>query len=237
MYRKPSAVRPRFAAFIPARGGSRRLPGKNLRKLRGMTLVEHAIEAARYCDDIYVSTDSQEIGAVARAAGAEVVRRPAELCLDTSSTEEAVTHWLSTMTEADKPDAILLLQPSTPMFDGAVWPWAAMDDFVNAAADSLVAVDVDTHLAFAGDIVAVDELPTWKPHRDIMSRPRTQDVLDKAFECGAFWIFTREHFERTGCRQGGFCYAFSVPKWSYVDIDTAEDLAAAEALSTLSRRR
>jgi len=232
MYRKPIHERPRVAAIIPARGGSTRLPGKNLRRLQGKPLVEHAIDAARYCDDIYVSTDDNEIAAVARANGAEVVKRPASISTATSTTESAIAHWLSTLAEMDKPEVIVLLQPSTPMRDGAAWVWRAIDDFVLARVDSMVAVQEYSHLAFAGTITAdpETELPMWRTDRDIMSRPRTQDVKGRAYECGAFWLFTRAHFEATGCRQGGACMALAMPRWSYVDIDTLEDLKAAESL-------
>lgn len=84
-------------AVIPARGGSKGVPRKNVRPLAGKPLIGHTIEAARSAkriDRVVVSTDDAEIAAVARGFGAEVVIRPAELASDTASSESAVLHAL-----------------------------------------------------------------------------------------------------------------------------------------------
>ena len=84
-------------AIIPARGGSKGIPGKNLRPVAGAPLVAHAIRAARGApsvDRVIVSTDADAIAAAARAAGAEVVRRPADISGDTASSESALLHAL-----------------------------------------------------------------------------------------------------------------------------------------------
>lgn len=225
----------RTAAIIPARGGSKRLPRKNLALLGGMSLTTHAIRAASVCDDIWVSTDDGEIAAHAAREGARVIMRPPYLATDTSSTEDAITHWLRAREADEKPDAIVLLQPSTPMLHGAEsHVMAACLLLRDGRHDSVVAVEQDAHRAFDGRVYPRDgELPEWRPFRPVMSRPRTQDVRPQGTECGAFWVFTREHYERTGCRQGGDCRAYVVPRWTSVDIDTAEDLAAAEALLSM----
>jgi N-acylneuraminate cytidylyltransferase len=106
-------------AFIPARGGSRRLPGKNLRVLAGRPLLTHAVELARAVDGIdrcIVSTDDSDIAAIARAAGAEVIARPAALSGDDATTASAACHLLEAMVCAgDNPSILVTLQPTCPL--------------------------------------------------------------------------------------------------------------------------
>lgn len=106
----------RALGVIPARGGSKGVPGKNLRPLAGEPLLVHTIraaQAARTLDRVVVSTDDDEIAAAAEAAGAEVVRRPAELATDESPTEDALIHALDA-TGAD-PEYVVTLEPTSPL--------------------------------------------------------------------------------------------------------------------------
>jgi CMP-N,N'-diacetyllegionaminic acid synthase len=109
----------RILALVPARGGSKRVPGKNIRPLHGKPLLVWSIEAARdvpsVCD-IMVSTDAQEIADVARDAGALVPwLRPGELATDTATSVEVALHALSWYEEDLGPvDGLLLLQPTSP---------------------------------------------------------------------------------------------------------------------------
>lgn len=115
---------PQTIAFVPARGGSRRLPRKNIRLLNGRPLITHAIELAQAVDGIdrcLVSTDDPEIAAIARAAGAEVVDRPAELSGDSSTTASAACHLLETMMAAGgNPSVLVTLQPNCPLRTAAL---------------------------------------------------------------------------------------------------------------------
>ena len=109
----------RILALIPARGGSKRLPGKNIRVLGGKPLIVWSINAAKdvaeICD-ILVSTDEQAIAAVCTAAGALVPwLRPAELATDTASSVDVVLHALDWYEAAKGAvDGVLLLQPTSP---------------------------------------------------------------------------------------------------------------------------
>jgi CMP-N-acetylneuraminic acid synthetase len=227
----------RVAALVPARSGSKRLPQKNLRKLGGRSLLSHAILAAEHCDEVWVSTDGADIATEAAAWRATVLMRPSHLATDSSPTEDAIAHWLRSMPRGDRPDVCVLVQASTPILrDASEHVRRAVHALIDGGHDSIVAVEQDAHRAFDGRIYARDgELPEWRPWRPVMSRPRTQDVRPQGTECGAFWAFTREHFERTGCRQGGDCRAYVLPKWSTVDVDDEMDLRAAEALLAMHR--
>ena len=103
-------------AIIPARGGSRGIPRKNLLQLCGKPLVVYSIEQALACplvDEVVVSTDDAKIGEVAKAAGAAVCWRPAELARDDSPTEDAIRHVLAT--HGSDPSVVVLLQPTSPI--------------------------------------------------------------------------------------------------------------------------
>lgn len=107
----------RIIAFIPARGGSKGIPGKNLMYLEKKPLISYTIEAARQCtyiDRIVVSTDSEEIAHVARQYGAEIpFMRPRWLAEDNSKTIDAVIYTLDKLEEGY--DILVLLQPTSPL--------------------------------------------------------------------------------------------------------------------------
>ncbi|AKH84409.1 transferase [Streptomyces sp. CNQ-509] len=114
---------PRVLAVIPARGGSKGVPGKNLARVGGVPLVARAVRqclAARLVTDVVVSTDDDTIASVAREAGAEVVRRPAEIAGDTASSEAAVLHALDSHEErcGATMAAVLLVQCTSPFLTG-----------------------------------------------------------------------------------------------------------------------
>ncbi|MCX5712985.1 MAG: acylneuraminate cytidylyltransferase family protein [Candidatus Omnitrophica bacterium] len=106
-------------AIIPARGGSRRLPGKNIKRLNGIPLIVYTIRAAlksRNISRVIVSTDDQAIADIARRHGSEVMIRPAYLCQDNSLTDDAIFYCLNELktNEGYIPDKLILLQPTSP---------------------------------------------------------------------------------------------------------------------------
>ncbi|WP_249755669.1 cytidylyltransferase domain-containing protein [Microvenator marinus] len=105
----------RVVAVIPARGGSKGLPGKNVALLGGRPLIEWTIECAQLsgcCDEILVSTDDNEIARVAKGLGAQVVNRPPELSADDSLVMDAVVHTVNAIGGAE---ILVLLQPTSPL--------------------------------------------------------------------------------------------------------------------------
>jgi CMP-N,N'-diacetyllegionaminic acid synthase len=105
-------------ALIPARGGSKGLPGKNIRPLAGLPLIEHSLRLARLCPEVartVVSTDSEQIAAVARAAGGEVLERPAELAADETPMHPVLRHALEVLDrDGSEYELLLLLDPTSP---------------------------------------------------------------------------------------------------------------------------
>lgn len=121
--------------LIPARGGSKGIPGKNIKIIHGKPLIVWSIEKglkSRLIDRLVVSTDSEEIARIARAAGAEVMMRPAELATDTASTQDVMVHAL----QHYPADTLVLLQPTSPYrSDGLIDD--CIEEFLQGDFDSL----------------------------------------------------------------------------------------------------
>ena len=110
----------KFLVVIPARGGSKGLPGKNIKKLHGKPLIHYTIEAAQEVFDnsaIIVSTDSEEIKIVAEATGVTIpFLRPREISCDTATSQEVLIHALEYYeNNHGLPDYVVLLQPTSPL--------------------------------------------------------------------------------------------------------------------------
>ena len=110
-------------AIIPARGGSKRIPGKNIREFHGKPIIAYSIEAARKSnlfDHIIVSTDSEEVAAVVRQYRVSVLKRPANLADDQTETWPVIQHALEVLDSGDhpiKPDFTCCIYPCAPMID------------------------------------------------------------------------------------------------------------------------
>lgn len=105
-------------AIIPARGGSKGIPGKNIRKFAGKPLLVHSVEAALNCPLVtrtVVSTDDGNIAEISRAHGAQVIKRPAELAADTSLVIDAIKYTVhKAEEEGEGVDIVILLEPTSP---------------------------------------------------------------------------------------------------------------------------
>ena len=113
-------LKSKIIAIIPARGGSKRIPGKNIKIMAGKPLIAWTIEPAlksRYLDKVIVSTDNKKIAETSKRYGAEVVDRPREFATDKASSASAVIHLIKYLKENQnyKPDIIVLLQPTSPL--------------------------------------------------------------------------------------------------------------------------
>ena len=129
----------RIVCIIPARGGSKRIPGKNIMQFCGKPLIAWSIEqakASKYIEEVYVSSDSYKILRISGEYGALAIKRPEELATDTSLSEDALLHALDYM---DSPDVIVFLQVTSPVrttedIDDAI------AQFLIAGADSLFSI-------------------------------------------------------------------------------------------------
>jgi len=122
-------------AVIPARGGSKGVPRKNIREIAGKPLIAWTIEAAKrsaLIDRLVVSTEDAEIAGIARKYGAEVIDRPSELAGDGASTLSVLQHSLSLI----KADVVILLEPTSPVRDQGIID-ACIEKFLQSGADNL----------------------------------------------------------------------------------------------------
>ena len=223
----------RYLALIPARGGSKGLPGKNLTPIGGRPLIAWSIAqalATPEIDRVLVTTDSEEIAQAARDAGAEApFLRPADLAQDHSPTEPALLHavdWLE-REEDWRADAVVLLQPTCPLRPaGALSEAIAL--FERAGADSLVSAR-EVHPFLWG----ADEDSVATAHYDYKNRPRRQDLgaADRRYEeNGSIYITATATLRAERNRLGGRIVLFPMAADASVDIDTASDVRVAEAL-------
>ena len=217
-----------ITAFIPARGGSKGIPEKNIKTFAGKPLVVHSIEYALNCsqiDEVVVSTDDDKIAKIARKAGARIVKRPPELATDTATTESAIHHYLNKFSK--KPDIVVLLQATSPLRPKGSLD-KALTHFTNGGYDSLLSIS-PTHRFFWR--VKVDK--TVYAEYDYLNRPRRQDMKpeDMRFvENGSLYIFTREHFKKTENRLGGKIGYVEWPEDYGMEIDTEVDFQCVEKI-------
>lgn len=217
-------------AVIPARAGSKGIPGKNLRSVAGRSLVRRAVEAARAAssiDAVVVSTDGDAIAAEALDAGARVVRRPTELAGDEASSESAVLHVLDALAAAgEEPEVVVFLQATSPFTDPADLD-AAVARVRDGHADSVLAA-APSH-AFLWRIDA-DGSASAVNH-DAAVRPRRQDREPEFRETGAFYAFRADGFRQHRHRFHGRVELVVVDGRGAIDIDDPADLALADALA------
>lgn len=227
-------INQRAAAFIPARGGSKGIPRKNLIPFLGQPLIVHSIAAAQRAKgiiEVIVSTDDDEIAAVSREAGALVLTRPPELAHDQATTESAIAHFLAA-TEGPgaicaPPELVVLLQPTSPWRppDGID---EALEEVIRQGCDSLLSL-APCH-GFFWRLQGTEIRACY----DFLQRPRRQDLLPEEInyvETGSIYVFTRAHFEATGNRLGGRIGRVIHAEEYGLEIDSFADLDALEAIA------
>jgi N-acylneuraminate cytidylyltransferase len=217
-------------AVIPARGGSKGLPGKNLRPLAGLPLIEHSLRLAALCDAIdrtIVSTDSAEIAAVARAIGAEVLDRPVELAGDEVPMLPVLQHALESL---DGYDRLLLLDPTSPGRLPADVARAMELLDANPDADGVVAVSEPSFNPVWHAVVERDGY-LEQLFEEGRRYGRRQD-LPRVFRINASLYLFRAEFLRAAHETwlDGRHLPLEIPDVRAFHIDSAADLEVAEAI-------
>lgn len=218
--------------IIPARGGSKGIPRKNLRGLAGKPLIAHVIETARSVekiDVVVVTTDDEEIAATAARHGAEIIMRPAHLAEDDVTMEPVVAHALeeSEARHAITFAVVVTVQPTSPLLSTRTLTHAIERFAAHPELDTLLAAREERHLSWSrtdGGFV-----PNYTERKNRAHLPPVYH------ETGAFFLCTGEILRRTGQRFGTAVDIMVVPAEEAVDIDDNIDWALAEAI--LTRRR
>ncbi len=224
----------RILALIPARGGSKGIPHKNIIPVAGKPLIRYTVEAAlqsRYIDYVLVSTDDAEIARTAKACGAQVpFLRPAELAADTSRTVDAVIHAAETLKQSGETfDSLVLLQPTSPLrtaedIDGAV------EKFYAGGRQAVVSVSpAEDHPILIRTIEQTPAGERLKPLLAGSSTVRRQDMPAFYRVNGCIYINAMEELN------GDTSFNDNPVPWVMekshsVDIDEPADLALAEYL-------
>ena len=214
-------------ALIPARGGSKRLPRKNVREFCGYPLIHWSIAMAQAVPEIervIVSTDDPEIAEIARASSAEVRMRPDDLSTDFATTASVVTHVLRDLASSEgyKPIGVVLLQPNCPLR-----PWAivrsAIDVFMDSTVDSVVSVTASREKQ--GHIAGGLFRPAYAPGT------RSQDMPTTYFENGVVYVSRGDMVRERGEIFGERIHPLVTDHlYALGDIDTELDFQIAEHL-------
>lgn len=209
--------------IIPARGGSRGIPKKNVRFMAGKPLISYAIACAKKCKfdlDVVVTSDDEEIKSVAENYGAEIVDRPMELAGDSITLDPVIYHAVISTEEKKgiKYDYVITMQPTSPLLSVETLE-KAVEYFIKGSFDTVISGVNDPRLSWhiEGDIC----VPNYK------ERVNRQYMKKDLKETGAF-VITKREFVREDSRFGKKISIYEMPEKEAGDIDTPQDWWIAE---------
>jgi CMP-N,N'-diacetyllegionaminic acid synthase len=221
-----------IVAIIPARGGSKGIPRKNVIDFCGSPLIAWTIACARKStriEKVYVSTDDAEISRTAELYGAAVIDRPAEISGDRSSSEAALIHACEVIGKhTGMPDAIVFLQATSPLRETSELD-GALKRFEDENLDSLFsAAQPEDMLLWMQEGDVLQSL-----NYDHLTRKRRQDMDHQKqvwIETGSFYITRTSLLLRNQNRLGGRIGLWPVPFWKSFEIDSVETLGICSSL-------
>ncbi len=215
-------------AIIPARGGSKGIPKKNIVDLAGRPLIAWSIEQAKssqLVDIVFVSTDDDEIAEISQTYGAEIVKRPPQFATDTSSSEEALLHAIDFI-EYEKNitiDIVVFLQATSPVrekddIDNAI------RKYLSEKADSLFSC------------TRIEDYFIWQNKEggycsvnyDYHNRKLRQSIKPRYLENGSIYVFSPELIRNERNRLGGKIAIYEMPFWKSFQVDDRDDLEICE---------
>jgi CMP-N-acetylneuraminic acid synthetase len=221
-------------AVVPARAGSKGVPGKNERLLAGKSLVARAAEAALasgVVDRAVLSTDSERIAEIGRQAGLEVpFLRPADLARDDTPMQPVIEHAVAWLEELEyRPDIVLVLQPTAPLRTGAHVA-RAVALLQESGADSVVSVvEIPRHFSpHYAMRIAAGRLQPFSPEGAEITR--RQDAEKAYSRDGTVYAVRRDVLVERHDLYGDDCRPLLIPAGESVNVDSPADWAAAEAL-------
>jgi N-acylneuraminate cytidylyltransferase len=221
-------------AIIPARGGSKGIPAKNIAPLAGKPLLAYNLQSALHTPSItrvVVSTDDQQIADVAKEYGAEIVWRPSELSGDTATSESALLHTIKWFGETEnyQPDLVVFLQCTSPL---------TLPEDIEGTIQALITQQADSALAVApfhyflwgygknNEVIPINH--------DKNYRPRRQDRDPQYVETGAIYVMKTAGFVQAKHRFFGKIAMYHMPVHRRLEVDDPVDLQIAQVLLTNS---
>jgi N-acylneuraminate cytidylyltransferase len=224
-------------AIIPARGGSKGIPRKNVKELLGKPLIGVAIENCHksvFINRTVVSTDDDEVCRISEMFGAEVVNRPPEICGDNASSESALLHVLEHLEENEgySPDLIVFVQCTSPLIlpkdiDGTIRTLLDND------ADVGFAVTKSYSFLWTKDVNGYAK--ALNHNKDY--RPMRQDMIPQFAETGAIYAIRTQGFLKQKHRFFGKISMHEIPRKRAIDINDSTDFQIAEAFLREYRRQ
>lgn len=218
--------------IIPARGGSKAIPGKNIKKLHGKPLIFYTINEAKkskFLDFVVVSTEDKKIEKVTQKYGVVVVKRPKKLSADSSTSISVLKHAIINLKKTKKfiPDIIVVLQPTSPLRNAADID-GAIKKFLHLKCDSVISM------------TKVSSLPYWiyklrgNIAKNIIKKPkkvyRRQDSQKFYQVNGAVYVTSKNMIINHNTIFGKKISAYIMPQERSVDLDTMIDFKLAEIL-------
>ena len=214
----------KIISIIPARGGSKSIPKKNLVDFLGSPLISKTIDQSLNSKHVHrtiISTDDSETEEISKKYGGEVIKRPKNISGDNATTESALIHVLDTLknTEDYMPDIVILLQATSPLrkendIDSAV------KLFINEKADSLISGS-----KFEDFLFWEKRNESWNPvNYNPDNRMRRQDRNPQFVENGSIYMFKPEILYKFNNRIGGKMVMFEMEFWQTWEIDTYDEI-------------
>lgn len=220
-----------ITAIIPARGNSKRVHRKNLHLIRGNPLIYYGITAAlnsKRINQVFVSTEDQEIATVAKECGANIIPRPARLAQDDSSTVDVVLHALDELDRIEKPaDLVILLQPTSPLttsedIDNAI------QLYQKAGCDTVQSVCEAEHPPYWGYTIEGGFLKYL--FTEEYASKRSQDLPKTYFPNGAIYLQSTALLRQLRSFLTPKTVPYIMPRERSIDIDTEFDFFLVEAM-------
>lgn len=218
-------------SIIPARGGSKGIPRKNIKLLNGKPLISYSIDASNSCsliDETYVSTEDAEISEISKGNNAEVIERPDELAGDDSSSIDVILHVLDYLeNRGELPDLFVLLQPTSPLRTSEDIE-ASINSFLESDCDSLVSVCELDHRSLLN--FSLEDGFLVQNNNEALFNSRRQDIPTHYSLNGAIYITTPEFIRKNKSFYSDKTIPHVMSKEKSIDIDTSFDFKLAEFL-------
>ncbi len=217
----------KILGVVPARGGSKVIPKKNIRPLAGKPLIYYTLEEAKkskYLDRVVVSTDDGEIESICRAFGSEVIQRPSGFATDTSPTELALIHVVETLKNKDgyDADAVVTLEPTSPL---------RTHELIDKCIETLLNTDCDSVISVTETRECFGRMVDGKFDYLIMDQRRRRQEREPIYkESSTVYVTKTETLLKRKSVIGERLYAVVARHDEAIDINTPLDFVIAEAV-------